>query len=64
MDANLTVAAACSIKNSQIQQNISLAVAKQVLDTQRQQGQAAVALIEQAEQITTQIDQGRLDVDL
>lgn len=64
MDANLTVAAACAIKNSQIQQNTSMVVAQKTLQTQRQQGEAVVALIQQAEQISTQLDQGRLDVRL
>lgn len=64
MDADLTVAVACAIKNSQIQQKTSLAVAQKTLQTQRQQGEAVVALIQQAEHITTQLDEGRLDVRL
>ncbi len=64
MDANFTVAAACAVKNSQIQQNKSVAVAQKSLQTQRQQGEAMVALIQQAEQVSTQISQGRLDVSL
>lgn len=64
MDASLTVAAACAIKNSQIQQNSSMLVAHKTLQAQRQQGEAVVALIQQAEHITTQFDQGRLDVSL
>ena len=64
MDANLTVAAACAIKNSQIQQNTSMAVAQKTLQTQRQQGEAVVELIQQSEQITAQLAQGRLDVQL
>ena len=64
MDANLTVAAACAIKNSQIHQKTSMAVAQKTLQTQRQQGEAVVELIQQAEQITTQLAGGRIDVQL
>lgn len=41
-----------------------MAVAQKTLQTQRQQGEAVVELIQQAEQITTQLSQGRLDVRL
>lgn len=64
MDANLTVTAACALKNSEIQQNKAMVVAQKTLQTQRQQGEAVVALVQQAERISTQIAQGRLDVRL
>ena len=64
MDANLTVAAASAVKNSQIQNETSMAVAKKSLQVQKQQGEAAVALIEQVAQLSSQLAQGRIDVRL
>lgn len=64
MDANLTVAAASAVKNSQIQNETSMAVAKKSLQVQKQQGEAAVALVDQVAQLSTQLAQGRIDVHL
>jgi hypothetical protein len=64
MEANLTPAVASAIQNSQIQNDASLAVARKTLDVQKQQGDAAVALIKQAEQLTAQLANGRVDVKL
>ena len=64
MDANLTVAAASAMKNSQIQNQTSMVVVQKALQAQTQQGEAAVSLIEQAAQISTQLSQGRIDVRL
>lgn len=64
MDANLTVAAASAVKNSQIQNETSMAVAKKSLQVQKQQGEAAVALIDQVAQLSTQLAQGHIDVHL
>ncbi len=64
MDANLTVAAASAMKNSQIQNQTSMVVAQKTLQAQKQQGEAAVSLIQQAAQLSSQLSQGRLDVKL
>ncbi|MCA9158795.1 MAG: hypothetical protein KDA51_02985 [Planctomycetales bacterium] len=64
MDANLTVAAASAIKNSQIQNQTSMVVAQKTLQAQKQQGEAAVSLIQQAAELSTQLSQGRIDVQL
>ena len=64
MDANLTVAAASAIKNSQIQNQTSMVVAQKTLQAQKQQGEAAVSLIQQAAKLSTQLSQGRIDVQL
>ncbi|MEZ6080735.1 MAG: hypothetical protein R3C09_19670 [Pirellulaceae bacterium] len=64
MDANLTVAAASAIKNSQIQNQTSMVVAQKTLQAQKQQGEAAVSLIQQAAELSNQLSQGRIDVQL
>ena len=64
MEANLTMAAASAIKQSQIQNEAAMAVAHKSLQAQKQQGEAAVALIEQVEELSTQLAQGRIDVQL
>ncbi|MCA9134112.1 MAG: hypothetical protein KDA45_13185 [Planctomycetales bacterium] len=64
MDGNLTVAAASAIQQSQIHNETAMAVASKTLQSQKQQGQAAVELIQQAEQLTAQLEQGRLDIEL
>ncbi|MEO8268095.1 MAG: hypothetical protein ABI557_00150 [Aureliella sp.] len=64
MDANFTVAAASAIKNSQIQNQTSMAVAQRALQAQKQQGEAAVSLIQQAAKLASQFSQGRIDVQL
>jgi hypothetical protein len=64
MDANLTVAAASAIKNSQIQNQTSMVVAQKTLQAQKQQGEAAVSLIQQAAELSNQLSQGHIDVQL
>lgn len=64
MEANLTAAAASAIKQSQVQNETAVAVAHKSLQAQKQQGEAAVALIEQVEELSAQLAQGRIDVKL
>ncbi len=64
MDGNLTVAAASSIQQSKIANEVSTAVAQKTLQAQKQQGQAAVDLVKQVEQLTTQLAKGHVDVQL
>jgi hypothetical protein len=63
MDTQLT-AAASAIQQTQVQNKVAAAVAEKSLQTQKQQGEAAVALIEQVEQLTQQLAQGTIDVQL
>lgn len=63
MDTQLT-AAASAIQQTQVQNKVAAAVAEKSLQTQRQQGEAAVALIQQVEQLTQQLAQGTIDVQL
>ncbi len=64
MDANLTVAAASAISQSQVQNETAMVVAQKTLQAQKQQGEAAVSLVKQVEQLSTQLAQGRIDVRL
>lgn len=64
MEANLTTAAASAIQQSKIKNEAAFAVASKTLDAQKQQGKATVDLIQQAEQLSTQLAQGRIDVQL
>lgn len=64
MDSSITAGVATAIKNSQIQNDTSMVVAQKTLQAQKQQGEAAVSLIQQAAQISTQLTQGRIDVRL
>ena len=64
MEANLTVAAASAAKNSEIQNKIASAVAVKTLDAQKTQGDAAVSLIQQVEQLTEQLASGHIDVQI
>jgi hypothetical protein len=64
MEANLTAAAASAIQQSQVQNATMMAVATKSLQVQKQQGEAAVALVQQVEQLTSQLAQGRIDVSL
>ncbi len=63
MDTTL-IATANAIQQSKIQTQIDYAVLGKSQQVERQQGQAAVALIEQAAQLQQQLDQGSLDVTL
>ena len=64
MEANLTTAAASAIQQSKIQNETAMVVAQKSLQAQKQQGEAAVALVKQVEQLSTQLAQGRIDVRL
>lgn len=61
---NLSINAASAIKQAQVNNDVSFAVAKKTLASQKQQGEAAVDLIKQVEQVSSQLAQGRLDVTL
>jgi hypothetical protein len=64
MEANLTTQAASAIQQSQIHNETAMAVAQKTLQSQKQQGQAVVALIDQAAQLSSQISEGHVDVQL
>jgi hypothetical protein len=64
MEANLTHATASAIQQSKVQSEIASTIAGKALQAQKQQGEAAVSLIKQAEQLSTQLAQGRIDVSL
>jgi len=61
---NFTIAAASAVKQSQVKNQIDFAVAGKVLQAQKQQGDAAIQLIEQAAQIQEQLANGQLDVEI
>ena len=61
---NFTIAAASAVKQSQLQNQIDFAVAGKVLQTQKQEGDAAIQLIEQAAQVQKQLASGQLDVEI
>ncbi len=66
MDTNLTIKSASDFQQAQVRNKIGFAVAKKAIDAQRQQGESAVQLIQQAEQLSQkasqQIAHGRIDV--
>ena len=64
MEANLTVAAASAMKNSQISNEAAATIAAKTLKVQKAQGEAAVNLIQQVEQLSEQLAGGRIDVKL
>ncbi|GAB5402045.1 MAG: hypothetical protein Aurels2KO_02760 [Aureliella sp.] len=59
---NLSINAASAIKQAQVSNDVAFAVAKKSASTQKQQGEAAVDLVKQVEQVSSQLAQGRLDV--
>ena len=61
---NFTIAAASAVKQSQLQNQIDFAVAGKVLQAQKQQGDAAIQLIEQAAQVQKPLASGQLDVEI
>ena len=61
---NFTIAAASAVKQSQLQNQIDFAVAGKVLQSQKQQGDAVIQLIEQAAQVQAQLASGQLDVEI
>ncbi|GIW99386.1 MAG: hypothetical protein KatS3mg111_2719 [Pirellulaceae bacterium] len=66
INTNLTPKSASQFQQQQIQQRASVLVAKKSLDAQRAQGDAAIELLQQAEQLAqqaaAQISSGRVDV--
>jgi hypothetical protein len=58
----LTVESASAIQQSKYANQVASEIAKKSLDVQKQQGQAAVALIQQAANIGQQLAAGHLDV--
>ena len=61
---NFTIAAASAVKQSQLQNQIDFAIAGKVLQSQKQQGDAVIQLIEQAAQVQAQLASGQLDVEI
>ncbi|MCC6512291.1 MAG: hypothetical protein IT423_24550 [Pirellulaceae bacterium] len=53
-----------AISNAVVQNQIDVAVVSKTRQVQKQQGEAAVALIQDAAQVTEQLANGRLDVKL
>ena len=54
MDANSIAAYASSLSHSQLQQEVGMRVAKKSLDAAKQQGQAAISLLQSAAQVQKQ----------
>lgn len=61
---NLSIAAASAIQQSKVLNQIDVAVVGKSQQIQKQQGDAIVALIEQAAQVQQQLASGHLDVKL
>jgi len=61
---DFTIAAASAVKQSQVQNQVGIAVATKTLQAQKQQGEAVVQLIDQAVQIQKQLASGHLDVQI
>lgn len=53
-----------AIQQAQTSNKIAYAVAARSLKTQKQTGEAVVSLVKQVEQLTQQLAQNRLDVEL
>ncbi len=64
MEVGADYASASAIQRQQVANRIGFAIVRKSLDTQRQQGQAAVELIDQAAQLQDQLASGRIDVRL
>ncbi|MEZ6134665.1 MAG: hypothetical protein R3C53_07130 [Pirellulaceae bacterium] len=64
MEANLTTAAASAIQTSQIRNEAAATIAAKTLKVQKAQGEAAVDLIKQVEQLSDQLANGHVDVKL
>lgn len=64
MDGNLTIAAASAIQQSRTANEVSMAVAQKAQQAQAEQGHAVVNLVKQVEQLTSQLAQGKIDVEL
>ena len=64
MEASFSTQAASAIQQSQVKNEVATTVAKKTLDSQKQQGDAVVALLKQSEQLSAQLAQGKLDVQV
>ncbi len=64
MNTNISTQAASAIKQSQIKNEISFAVAQKALKAEKQQGEAAVDLVKQVAQLSSQLAAGHVDVQL
>lgn len=63
MDSSLT-AAASAVKQSQVKNQVATSVAVKTQSIQKEQGEAAVSMIKQAESLSAQLSQGKIDVQL
>ena len=63
MESSIT-SAASAVQQAQTRNKIAHAVASRSLKTQKQTGEAIVSLVKQVEQLTKQLSQGRIDVEL
>ena len=63
MDSSITNTVS-SIQQAQTSNKIAYAVAERSLKSQKQTGEAIVSLVKQVEQLTQQLAQGRIDVEL
>jgi hypothetical protein len=59
VDPTSLAAYASSVQQSQLQEQVAMKVAKKSLDAAKQQGQAAIALLESAAQITRGAEPGK-----
>ncbi|MBX3422596.1 MAG: putative motility protein [Pirellulaceae bacterium] len=64
MDCDCSYSAASAIQQAKVAHQISTAIAKKTLDAQRQQGLAAVSLLQQAAEVARQMDDNSIDVQL
>lgn len=60
----LSIEAASAMQQSQVANKVAFAVAKKSMDIQKFQGQAAAALVQQSANITQQLSDGHIDVEL
>lgn len=61
---DFTIAAASAVKQSQVQNQVDYAVASKTLQSQKQQGDAVIQLIDQAVQLQDQLASGHIDVQI
>ena len=60
----LSIESASAMQQSQVANKVAWAVAKKSMDIQKFQGQAAANLVQQAANVSQQISQGHIDVEL
>jgi len=61
MSCDACVQMASAIQQSKVQNQVSVAIAKKSMDVQKQQGQAAVELIQQVSDLVAQLNRGQID---